>query len=208
MLNPITAKDIQALVVTDGSLDEGGIGFGPKPTTDSFFTLSYFIEALETAIPGVHVTKAHRRADPDQQAHPGLVSNADLKPFSFSDLNLSIFDEIWLFGYEGWNTMGVNPGQGPIGDDEIAAITDFMNGGGGVFATGDHSGMGSLMCGLIPRVRSMRAWFGSEKGAPAFPAGYPTNAPAFGPHRLDTTQPGHDNQFYFDNQSDDIPQPL
>lgn len=45
MLNPITAKDIQALVVTDGFLQEaaGGMGFSPKPTND--FNLNYFVNA-------------------------------------------------------------------------------------------------------------------------------------------------------------------
>ena len=38
-----------------------------------------------------------------------------------------------------------------------------MENGGGFFATGDHANLGSPLCGLIPRVRSMRRWW---TGAP------------------------------------------
>jgi hypothetical protein len=77
-----------------------------------------------------------------------------------------------------------------------------MNAGGGVFAAGDHDGLGSVLCGKIPRVRSMRKWYSEIQP----PAGYPPNAPGLGSGRLDTTRADHNNEFWFDNQSDDIPQ--
>jgi hypothetical protein len=116
------------------------------------------------------VTQAHRRNDP----------NADLPSFDFTQYNLSQFDEIWLFGYEGTNDGMPTEGSAAISDAEIAAILSFMNGGGGVFATGDHAGLGSLMCVLIPQVRSMRAWFDADPAAPPPPPGYATNAPGSG----------------------------
>ena len=43
----------------------------------------------------------------------------------------------------------------------------------GVFASGDYAGMGSFLCGQIPRVRTMRKWFGQ---ASDLPPGYSTTA--------------------------------
>lgn len=60
-----------------------------------------------------------------------------------------MYDEAWLFGIE------TGPG---IDATELRSISDFMNGGGGVFATGDHGALGKAMGGEIPRVRSMRLW--------------------------------------------------
>jgi hypothetical protein len=79
---------------------------------------------------------------------------------------------VWLFGYEGWNYQVTPPGD-PLGAAEIQAIANFMEGGGGVFATGDHAGMGSFMCGSIPRIRTMRKWFARTSD---LPPGYPTTA--------------------------------
>ena len=65
-----------------------------------------------------------------------------------------------------------------------------MNNGGGVFAVGDHAGLGLSLSGGVPRVRTMRKWwypetgpFGNEPIAPP-----PTNGS--GGNRLDTTRPG------------------
>ena len=54
---------------------------------------------------------------------------------------------------------------------EAEAIATFMENGGGFFATGDHANLGSTLCGLIPRVRSMRRWWSSNgpNGEPAAP---------------------------------------
>jgi hypothetical protein len=111
---------------------------------------------------------------------------------------------LWLFGYEGANVGVANNLGDSISDDEIAAIGRFMNAGGGVFAAGDHDGLGSVLCGKIPRVRSMRKWYSESQT----PAGYPPNAPGLGMGRLDTTRADYNKQFWFDNQSDDIPQVL
>jgi hypothetical protein len=42
---------------------------------------------------------------------------------------------------------------------EVEAIAQFMESGRGFFATGDHENLGGELCGLIPRVRSMRRWW-------------------------------------------------
>lgn len=50
---------------------------------------------------------------------------------------------------------------------EAEAIARFMEGGGGFFATGDHYTLGSSLCGIVPRVRSMRRWWGVGEGRTA-----------------------------------------
>src|SRR5258708_6161783 len=80
-----------------------------------------------------------------------------------------------------------------------------MDGGGGVFATGDHEDLGVVLNGRVPRVRSMRKWYWPNPG----PLGEPIAPDALGTGRIETTQPGHNETFiHFDDQSDDIPQPL
>jgi hypothetical protein len=181
---------VRALVVADGIFS-----FGPNDPTEATFTLNYLIDALASGTPRVEITKAHRRAD----------SAADIPNFTFTGVDLvQNYDEIWMFGYEGSNDGGIAAGTTAISGDEVAAIAKFMNQGGGVFATGDHSGLGSFMCGAIPRVRSMRKWF----DASSLPPGYPADAVGLGVGRLDTLRPDHSGQYWFDNQSDDIPQPL
>ena len=39
-----------------------------------------------------------------------------------------------------------------------------MDGGGGLFATGDHGALGKALCGEVPRARSMRRWDDSSGG--------------------------------------------
>jgi hypothetical protein len=84
---------------------------------------------------------------------------------------------------------------------EAAAIAAYMEGGGGFFATGDHANLGGQLCGLIPRVRSMRRWWsgGGPNGEPAAPE-------PLGAGRHDTTRSGPDNVTNFEDQSDDVPQ--
>ena len=92
-----------------------------------------------------------------------------------------------------------------MSDSELKALATFMNGGGGVFATGDHEDLGVALNGRVPRVRSMRKWYYPLPG----PLGEPVAPTALGSGRIETTQPGHSETFlHFDDQSDDIPQPL
>lgn len=87
-----------------------------------------------------------------------------------------------------------------------------MERGGGVFATGDHYGLGSRMCGNIPRVRAMRRWFQDPNDGN--PNAAPNNYPDLGAKRADTLMynPSYDTpnppQYNFNDQSDNIPQTL
>ena len=132
-----------------------------QDTSDNTFTVSELIYLLTTSTPSISVDTAHRRNDP----------NATFPNFNFATApELWNYDVLWIIGYEGYNSRYYGS---PIADDELQAIAQFMESGGGVFATGDHEGMGSYICGQIPRVRSMRMWYGQEGD---LPAGAPTTA--------------------------------
>lgn len=153
------------LIVTDGALS-----FDPT----SGFGLSRFVAEVAKITPTPTITKAHRSADP----------TADLQNFIFNaSVSRTTYDQIWLFGF--------NPGP-VITDAEFQVLANFMNAGGGLFATGDHENLGYAMGGELPRVRKMRDWS-------TIPAG--TNT------RIDTvTNPGPDHLTQFHDQSDEFPQ--
>lgn len=101
------------------------------------------------------------------------------------------YDQIWCFGASGPTAQ----------DDELAALTNWMNDGGGLFATGDHSTLGEGLCSRIPRIGTMRAW-SSAQGVP----------PGSGPDRIDTNRPFNAAEIAgaevieFDRQGDTLPQ--
>jgi hypothetical protein len=201
VLNPILwFTSIKTLLVMDGRPGSGHYAsFGPgdqnpNPNSgDAYFGLSEFVRVLHGArFPSFEVTKAHRDHD--------VTGAADIEQFKFDAVDLSVYDEIWLFGVAG-------PGEtdNPMSDSELKALARFMDGGGGVFATGDHEDLGVELNGRVPRVRSMRKWYFPGPG----PLVEPGAPPALGANRLDTTQRGAGESFtHFDDQSDDIPQPL
>ena len=196
---------IHVLVVLDGRASVlHSASFGPI-NNNLHFGLSRFIETLTQTVPHftrLFVTKAHREpSDQLNSVYPHAFSfGADIQGFKFDTpgLDLSIYDVIFLFG-----VAGDQETDALISDTELVALTAFMDGGGGVFATGDHEDLGAPLNGRIPRVRSMRKWYNSS-GAPS----------GLGADRIETTQPDprHDpfypGQVSFDNQSDDIPQPI
>jgi hypothetical protein len=164
---------IDILVVAD-SIVSFGPEHDPSNLNETNFGMSHLIGVLGHV--GA-VTKAHRSTDPLNA--PGVIPN-----FHFDTHDLSQYDQIWLLGWE----------TGTLPPSEQAAIATFMNNGGGIFATGDHAGLGSALAGDLPRVRSMRHW--------------QSPPPPLGASRVDTTRPDSNNVVVFENQSDDIPQVL
>jgi len=170
---------INVLLVMDGIAGSAHYAsFGPGDqnpdhnTGDAFFGLSEFVRTLESGfLPRFNVTKAHRDTD--------VNGAADVENFKFDAVDLSVYDEIWLFGVA--DTGGT---ANPMTDSELAALTKFMNGGGGVFATGDHADLGVELNGRLPRVRSMRKWWFPNPG----PNGEPVAPPPLGSTRIETTQ--------------------
>ena len=195
---------IKILMVTDGSGAHVAT-FGPGDPADTWFGLSEVLRTLDDTakfITNFTVTRAHRDTDPGNFAAMSAADRALFKPnfenFRFDQHDLSQYHEIWLFG------VGTSYETSPLTDAELAAIATFMDNGGGVFATGDHEDLGQPLCGRIPRVRSMRKWYHPNPG----PFGEPVAPDALGANRYDTTMPGHDSVVTFDDQSDDVPQPI
>lgn len=175
------------LVVTDSSLN-----FNPN----SGFGLWRFLHAI-TAASGVTnrpiLTLAYRGIH-----NPGTVTiDSDTytvnNGFNFSTANPAVttanYDQCWLFGF----------GGAALSNPEIAVVSEFMNSGGGVFATGDHGTIGQQMCGSLPRIRHMREWSSIPMGG--------ENDVNLAVNRIDTVvNPGANNLYEFEDQSDDIPQ--
>jgi hypothetical protein len=122
--------------------------------------------------------------------------------FRFNDMAagkpvIDQYDEIWLFGFNG---EGVGP---VVTNAELSILTDWMNKGGGLFATGDHADLGASMCSNIPRLREMRRWTGAQ------------NVPPIGGlNRLDTNRPRNANEasgavsMTFEHERDATPQAI
>ena len=110
-----------------------------------------------------------------------------------SSVNLNTFDQVWIFGVGS---------SGSISSNEISAINNYMNNGGGLFATGDHGSLGKRLCGNIDRVKDMRLWDSTSSNNDS------DEVSMTGRRRNDTNRPGAGQAVStaFENQSDDIPQ--
>ncbi len=106
------------------------------------------------------------------------------------------FHVIYLFAVDSFGT---------IPDADLAALHEWMQAGGGIFATGDHSTLGVRLADKIPRVGTMRKWSNAD-GVP----------PGTGTTRIDTNQPDPNNAGQVNGtveipnnaQSDAYPQPI
>jgi hypothetical protein len=173
------------LVVTDGSLSYTTGGFG----------LTRFIEAI-TSHSSVTLrptlTLAHRGASPSPVTIGGTNYTVQTA-FNFAAanpaVNVSQYDQIWMFGFSS---------GGGLANNELQTIANFMNAGGGVFSTGDHASLGAAMGSRLPRVRHMREWANVPMGTEALPTAL---------NRIDTVvNPGANNLYEFADQGDAIPQ--
>jgi len=173
------------------------------------FHLGEFLQVLESTVWqgfDVEITKAHRTpaGSTGTAAQIAADRGADVVNFRFGQpftvngqaRTLADYDMILLFAIEAGDPQPALAG-------EAEAIARFMEAGGGFFATGDHANLGAPLCGLIPRVRSMRRWW-SGTG----PNGEPAAPPPTGATRHDTTQPGPDGITNFEDQSDEVAQPI
>lgn len=159
------------LVVTDG-----GLNYDPNDG----FGLTEFLQILSSSgsllSPPV-ISTAHRSGDPNAS-----IAGA----FNFATAARAVttanYDQIWMFGIS----------TSPLQNAERRVIAQFMQDGGGVFATGDHSTLGAGMGANLPRVRNMRNW---------------SSIPMSSQDRHDTVAgAGKDPGYQFTDQSDDLPQ--
>ncbi len=208
---------VQVLLVTDdGPADGGFLQWRGQNMPDAIglkarhFHLGEFVRVLrETVWVGVDVkiTTALRAMPGDEGEAAFMVERgADVVGFRFDEpftvegsvRTLADYDMALFFS----QAYG-NPDPKLAGEAE--AIAAFMENGGGFFATGDHENFGAPLCGLIPRVRSMRRWWSHVDGEAD---GGPLAPPVTGPSRHDTTRPGADGVVNFEDQSDEVPQEI
>ena len=160
---------VRVLIVCDGTIDY---------LLGSDFSLSIM---LSRAFEDVHhpdhpdwarfkFTKAHRGTAGGTT--PGFEN------FRFTRESLNAVDELWLFG-----ELATYAPAMALTSTELRATRTFMNRGGGVLAMGDHEDLGLALCGQIPRVRSMRAWWFKN---PPPPPGMPEAPTMFGLTQNDT----------------------
>ncbi len=210
---------VRVLIVTDdfGSGTRGGFlrwteqaAAEAVGTSSRQFHLGEFIRVLEETTWigfGLEITKAHRTAPSGTVTEAQLKADrgADVVGFRFNQSHvvngqsrdLSYYDMVLFFPIDPGNP---DPSLAP----EAEAIAQYMEDGHGFFATGDHENLGSKLAGLIPRVRSMRRWWSPNAG----PNGEPAAPSAIDLNRHDTTQPGVDGVRNFEDQSDEIGQPI
>jgi hypothetical protein len=131
-------QPIHVLLVVDGYFS-----LGPQDLDNRSFSVAELIAMLRST-PMIFLDTAHRDGD-------RLATISGKFNFATSVSDLSIYDQIWLLGYNGPNEASERSAKEPIGEDELHRIATFMQKGGGVLATGDHEGLGCYMCGRIPR---------------------------------------------------------
>jgi len=216
---------VRVLIVTDDGLSNGGfLKWTDQSSADAIsvhsreFHLGEFISVLTgTSWLGfdLEITKAHRATaassgmtDAQLKADRGadVIGFRFNQPFTFNGKSQSLADyDMALF-------FAVKPSNADTSlAPEAEAIAQFMENGGGFFATGDHANLGGELCSQIPRVRSMRRWYFSgapDSDSPPGPGGEPPAPPPLGPHRHDTTRPGLDLIGQFEDQSDEVPQEI
>lgn len=98
----------------------------------------------------------------------------DVNNFKFEEpmFNPKDYDKTWFFG------MSQDNSPLSLTHKKLRIISQFMDNGGGVFATGDHEDIGKGLCAEIPRVRSMRKWHFPE-GENGYPVAPPVGIKAF-----------------------------
>jgi hypothetical protein len=210
---------VRVLVVTDdwtGGVHGGFLQWGDQAAAAATgpnsreFHLGEFIRVLtDTAWVGfnLEITKAHRSSPSGGVSEAQLKADrgADVVGFRFDTSHSVNGQTRTLASYDMVLYFPIDPGNpDPALAPEAEAIARYMEDGHGFFATGDHANLGSRLAGLIPRVRSMRRWWFPATGSGGEPiAPDPLNA-----NRHDTTQAGPDGVRHFEDQSDEVAQPI
>lgn len=187
----------RVLLVTDDRLDfsDADLGFSVVVRT-----------LLDT--PGGYVqheiTLAHIDAVETTQMMPEERIRQRISKFRFDNpkhFAPDMYDVVMLLGFAGAFVDGIDSPdadhqrQGTLAHTELAILVQFMNGGGGLIATGDHGDLGRALCYTVPRVRNMRLWT-STSDQNEF-----DEVSMDGAHRNDTNRGS-----LFNHQSDDVPQ--
>lgn len=183
---------VRILIVADGA-----IGFD-----DREFGLSELINKalLPNAYPSeeLEIITAHRSSKDTSANIPGFRFDVTPRSTYGRPFTREFYEQVWLFG-----SKGVKSDDGVRDESERKALMDFMNDGGGVFATGDHQDLGAGLCYEVPRVQHMRKWLHLDDVPPHL------KAPGVSDEtRVDTLREGFDTGFQFNDQSDRVPKQI
>jgi len=154
--------DLKILIVYDGRVDTSfepnEFGLGPVIRNLTFW-LNRWVRVI--------VSVVNRDVDSTPTQYPVISTwRAAVGPtfrFDQPGFNLDDYDQIWLFGDRPAGADDDPDNDADIAtyaltDNELRVIADWMDRGGGVFATGDHGILGASLASRIPRVRKMRRW--------------------------------------------------
>jgi hypothetical protein len=93
--------------------------------------------------------------------------------FTQADFQINNYQQIWFFADQPSQADGGDQTTDDhilppytLEDAELKCLAEWMDRGGGVFATGDHGVLGASLCSRIPRVGTMRRWTRSQ-GVPS-----------------------------------------
>ena len=158
---------IRILIVIDGRVQ---FNFDQRD-----FGLGFVIDTLQAgpSLPlRLHVELATREETIDDISRDRFEVRTGFR-FDSPDFRIDDWDQIWIFADQPSlsESDGVDPepllgSEGRLGDREAKTLAEWMDRGGGLFATGDHNSLGALVCHRIPRVRTMRKWRRAE-GTPS-----------------------------------------
>lgn len=191
---------VRVLLVADGGLDFSMGDFGLRTFVETLLaTPAYYVR--------FEITLAHINNVPDSSLMVGDARiSRNIREFKFDDTSHftpAMYDQVWLFGIDtSYFGRGAGYPSDRLSDTELRALSEFMNGGGGLFATGDHGLLGRCLCSAIPRARSMRLWSNTSNNNDL------NEVSMAGARRNDTNRLGHDINSQFNDQSDDVPQTI
>jgi len=201
-LKPCTVK---LLLVTDGGLDfSDAYGFGLAAFVRTLLDMPGRHVRFEITLAHIDVAAANQMMDTKPRIANRITRFRFDKPAHFGS---SKYDVVFLFGIKtsfSGRSNDANVAPSPtdrLSDTELRAVTEVMNDGGGLFATGDHGALGRALCHAIPRVRNMRLWQSTSAEVAD------DEVSMAGPRRDDTNRLG-DVGSQFDDQSDDVPQDI
>lgn len=185
------------LMVTDGSLsfsDSKSAQFGLGTFTKIVLSMH---TPVRTQVTLAHIGSGNMLAG-DSRVHQRIIG------FRFDNTDHfepDMYDTVFMFGFDTtYSGRGPSPTGATLNSAELTKLATFMNGGGGLFATGDHGALGKAMGSEVPRVAKMRLWDHT-----AVPNSDDDEVSMTGERRNDTNRRG-DVGSQFTDQSDDIPQ--
>lgn len=189
---------VKVLLVADGGLDFSLGSFGLRVFVETLLDMPGYHVKFDITLAHIGVRFGSQMMDPDDR----IVNR--IQEFKFDNpahFGTDLYDQVWLFGISTSYNRGAGYPSDRLADAELAALTQFMNSGGGLFATGDHGSLGVCLGGSVPRARSMRLWG---------PAGDPVGSEVSMTHsrRNDTNRTGSSSGTQFNDQSDDVPQSI